>query len=316
MRRSALSSLLVSIALPALAMLAVAAVPAPTKAPPVPLLWKVSDNDNSVYLLGSFHMLRADDYPLSADVDKAFADAEALVFELPPEEMGSPELGKAMIAAAVRTDGKTLDDDLPPDVEAHYDAWLLANEAAIGKAIGGNAQVLQMFEPWFVGLMITIVEAQKQGMESKLGLDMHLANAAKDAGKPARGLESGREQLAFFDGMSTVEQVQMLDESTTGAADGKQELESLHRKWRAGDADALWKEMALETRRKYPALYRRINTDRNDAWVPKVQAMLARPGGDDTLVVVGALHLLGGDGVVEKLRRKGYRVERVCSACK
>jgi uncharacterized protein YbaP (TraB family) len=116
--------------------------------------------------------------------------------------------------------------------------------------------------------------------------------------------------------MSTLEQVQMLDESTTGAADGKQELESLHRKWRAGDADALWKEMALETRRKYPALYRRINTDRNDAWVPKLQAMLSRPGGDDTLVVVGTLHLLGSDGVVEKLRRKGYRVERVCSACK
>jgi uncharacterized protein YbaP (TraB family) len=55
--------------------------------PPVPLLWKVSDADNDLYLLGSFHLLRPDDYPLSADVDSAFADAEALVLELSPEEM-------------------------------------------------------------------------------------------------------------------------------------------------------------------------------------------------------------------------------------
>lgn len=49
--------------------------------PPVPLLWKVSDADNSLYLLGSFHLLKPEDYPLSAEVDAAFADAEALLFE-------------------------------------------------------------------------------------------------------------------------------------------------------------------------------------------------------------------------------------------
>jgi uncharacterized protein YbaP (TraB family) len=38
--------------------------------------------------------------------------------------------------------------------------------------------------------------------------------------------------------------------------------------------------------------------------------------GNDTLVVVGAMHLIGADGVVEKLRVKGYQVERICSACK
>ncbi|RZA05451.1 MAG: TraB/GumN family protein, partial [Proteobacteria bacterium] len=60
----------------------------------------------------------------------------------------------------------------------------------------------------------------------------------------------------------------------------------------------------------------RINVARNDAWLPKLQKRLTDPGKDDTLVVVGALHLLGTDGVVEKLRAKGYKVERICSACK
>ena len=56
-----------------------------------PLLWKVSDADNSVYLLGSFHLLKEADYPVPAEVDRAFDDAEALVFEIAPQAMTSPE---------------------------------------------------------------------------------------------------------------------------------------------------------------------------------------------------------------------------------
>jgi hypothetical protein len=74
--------------------------------------------------------------------------------------------------------------------------------------------------------------------------------------------------------------------------------------------------MGLQMRNEYPALYTRINTERNDAWVPQLEARLTAPGTDDTLVVVGALHLLGSDGVVEKLEKKGYTVERVCTVCK
>jgi len=89
----------------------------------------------------------------------------------------------------------------------------------------------------------------------------------------------------------------------------------MHADWRNGDADALWREMASELRRDFPDLYRRVNVARNDAWLPKLEARLKRGGRDDTLVVVGSLHLLGADGVVEKLRAKGYEVERMCGAC-
>lgn len=291
------------------------AADAPAEAPPVPLLWKVSDADNSLYLLGSFHMLRTSDYPLSADVDAAFADAEALVFEMPPEEMGSPALGVQMAQAALRADGTRLSSDLTPDTAKKFDAWLAANDAALNEA-KLPPQMLQLFEPWFVGLMISIVEAGKQGMDPKLGLDTNLAEKAKQANKPTSGFETGAQQIAFLDGMGREEQVQMLEESLEEAQEGRKELEKLHAAWRAGDADLLWNEMAHEMRIEYPALYRRINVERNDAWLPKLEQRLREGGSDDTLVVVGALHLLGGDGVVEKLRAKGYKVERVCSACK
>lgn len=288
--------------------------PAGASTPPVPLLWKVSDADNSVYLLGSFHLLKPDDYPLSKDVDAAFADAESLVFEMSPEEMSSPTLGMQMVQAAMRSDGTSLNSQLSPETIKLLGAWTTEN-ASVLQAMGLKPQDLQMFEPWFVGLTISITEMTKQGLDPKLGLDANLAAQAAKAGKPAKGLETGAQQIAFLDGMDKVEQLQFLAEALSQSEDAEAETAKLHNAWRTGDAKVLWDDMAVEMKKEYPRLYQRINVARNDAWVPKIQERLTTPGKDDTLVVVGALHLLGPDGVVEKLRAKGYKVERVCSAC-
>lgn len=283
--------------------------------PPVPLLWKVSDADNSVYLLGSFHLLKPGDYPLSKDVDAAFADAKSLVFEIPPQQIASPELAMQMSQAALRKDGTPLDGDLPPGLATKLKAWEAANAASLGK-MGLSPQSLQMFQPWFVGLVISMVQMSNDGLDPRLGLDEHFAAEAAAKGKPTSGLETGTQQIAFLAQMDHDEQLQFLAEAIDESQDGRQEMEKLHAAWRAGDIHTLWDGMAVEMKREYPKLYAHINIERNDAWVPKIEQRLAAPGHDDTLVVVGALHLLGSDGVVEKLRAKGYTVERICTGCR
>lgn len=288
---------------------------APRHSPPVPLLWKVSDADNAIYLLGSFHLLKPDDYPLSKEIDAAFADAEALMFEVSPEEMGSPELGMSMAKSGVRTDGKTLKDDLSPATAKKLDAWLAANQGQLQK-IGMAPQIMQMLEPWFAALTISVLEMTKQGLDPKLGLDAHFLASGKKQGKPGSGLETGAQQVALFDTMTLDEQRQFMDEALKSAEEGPKEIEKLHAAWRAGDTAAMWTGMAADMRKQYPRLYKVINVERNDAWMPKLERRLKDTGTDETLVVVGALHLLGSDGVVEKLRGKGYKVERLCSACR
>jgi uncharacterized protein YbaP (TraB family) len=181
--------------------------------------------------------------------------------------------------------------------------------------MGLTPQVVQMFEPWFVGLTITITEMTKQGLDPKLGLDSHLAALATEAGKPTAGLETGAQQIAFLDGMTKEEQLQFLAEALSESKDAQEETAKLHAAWRAGKADVLWQDMAVQMKKEYPNLYKRINVARNDAWVPKIEKRLTDSDKDETLVVVGALHLLGPDGVVEKLRAKGYKVERICTSC-
>ncbi len=281
--------------------------PATKATPPVPLLWKVTGpGDSRVYLLGSFHLLRAQDYPLAADVDQAFAASKRVVFELSPQDMQSPQLTQKMLQAAVRTDGTELKRDLDPATWTKLQAYATANNLPLAQ--------LQGMKPWFVGLTITLGQFTKMGLDPNLGLDRHFMQRAAAAGKPTSGLEDIDTQVGVLSGMSAAEQQQMVAEALDQADKADAEGRKLHDAWRRGDDKLLWTSMAAQMRGQYPQLYKRINTDRNDAWVPKLQQYL-QAGQGGTLVVVGTLHLLGDDGVVDKLKAKGFTVERVCTGC-
>ena len=130
----------------ALAMpMAVAHPPKPITTPAAkearqPLLWAVSDADNTVYLLGSFHLLKADDYPMPAEIDRAFDDAESLMFEIDPREMTAPETMVTARKYMAYEDGKSLSTALPK-----------STLDKLGKAVaagGGSLQAMEQSEPW------------------------------------------------------------------------------------------------------------------------------------------------------------------------
>jgi len=280
---------------------------ASAKAPPVPLLWKVSDRDNAVYLLGSFHLLKADDYPLSTDIDQAFASAGKVVFEVPPEQMMDPAMAQKFLAAAGYADGRTLTQVLPPAMREKFKRILAQRGVSIEQFDG--------YEPWFVNLSLMLGVSQQMGFRPEMGMDQVLMQQALAEKKPTGGLESIDLQLGVLDSTPMDEQVKSLKEFLDKPTDMPGMLSDLHGAWRDGDLARLDTLTREEMREKTPQTYRIVNVERNDAWVPQIQQMLDGQKKGDTLVVVGALHLLGEDGVVEKLRAKGYTVERVCSVC-
>ncbi|WP_158549205.1 TraB/GumN family protein [Lysobacter silvisoli] len=278
------------------------------KAPPVPLLWKVSDADNAIYVLGSFHLLKSDDYPLSPDIDAAFAAADKLVFEVPPEQMNDPGAAPKFLAAAGYSDGRKLSQVLPGELHEKLSRLM-------GKQ-GVPVSALDNYEPWFVNLSLFLGVAQAMGFSPQQGLDLHLMKRAAEAGKPTGGLETMDAQLAVLDGSPMAEQVAGLDDFLSRPEQMPGMVADMHNAWRDGDTAKLDALTGAEMRTKAPQTYRIVNVERNDAWLPQLQKMLDQSKrGDDTLVVVGALHLLGNDGLVEKLRAKGYKIERLCSAC-
>jgi uncharacterized protein YbaP (TraB family) len=157
---------------------------------PVPLLWKVSDADNSLYLLGSFHMLKASDYPVAPSVDAVFQDASQLYFELSPQELSDPALGAKLTQVGVRNDGKTLQQSVSTKTWRKLQAYATKNNIEVAN--------FQTAKPWFAGLVLTVMSIQKNGFDPALGLDQHLMGRAAKAGKPTQGLETFDFQIALL----------------------------------------------------------------------------------------------------------------------
>ena len=223
--------------------------------------------------------------------------------KLSPEEMNNPALGQKMAQAAKLSHGKNLQQSVSAETWKKFEAYAAINNLPVANFEG--------FEPWFVGLILSVTEMQKIGLDAALGLDKHFMDRAAKSGKPAKGLETGDSQIAIFDSMSSLQQEQFLLDALGDSAEIKAKMDELYATWRKADDKTLFDKMAMEMRKDYPELYQSINPDRNKAWLPKLEALLKTNKSDDILVVVGALHLVGDDGVVKMLTEKGYKIERM-----
>jgi uncharacterized protein YbaP (TraB family) len=262
-------------------------------------LWKVEAGSKVLFLAGSVHALSADVYPLSPAFERAFAQSGTLVEEIDLAEAESLTLAPALLSKGMYLDGRRFDTSVSKETAALV--------AARMKASGLPADMIQSMKPWMVMLMITALEAQKAGFETSLGLDKHFFDRATTAGKQVVGLETALSQIERLDRMPDALQEQML-RSTLDELDTQRDgLKTIVSAWQRGDAAAIEKTL-LSAFTPYPAAYQSLIVERNQNWMPQIDACLTRP--QPCLVVVGAAHLVGPDGLLALLRRKGYRVEQ------
>jgi uncharacterized protein YbaP (TraB family) len=175
------------------------------------------------------------------------------------------------------------------------------------KDSGLAVEFFQAMKPWMVMLTIAALDAQKAGLDPSLGLDKHFYDRAKTAGKAIVGLETAESQIDRLDAMSNDLQEQLLRSSLSEAETTRNSLKSIVSAWRRGDGASLEKTL-LSDFTQYPAAYRSLIVERNQNWIPQIDACLARP--QPCLVVVGAAHLVGPDGLLTLLQRKGYKIEQ------
>jgi hypothetical protein len=256
-------------------------------------LWRVAGETNSVYLLGSIHALRPSDYPLADVIGEAFRDAEALVLEirLPPGGTGT------VAAAMGGTPGTRLVDQLSPE------QYRRARELA--RAQGIDLASLSDLDPWLAGLVIMQGSLRRAGYRPGTGIDAHFQRKAVAAGKPILSLETARDQLQLFDALPREMQGDFLIRTLQEAAGLEDSLAKLVTAWKAGDV-ATVRDLVLAEFEPYPDLYERLVVQRNRNWLPQLESFL--DDRRDYLVVVGAAHMLGEQGLVRMLERRGYHV--------
>lgn len=263
-------------------------------------MWLAEGASNRVYLLGSVHLLRRQDHPLPQVIDAAYDDAETVYMELDMDDL-DPLLMQATInRLGMLDEGTSLRDVMG---EQRY-----AEALAAAEQLDIPLAMLDRTEPWFAAITIEQLALARIGFDPTFGVEMHLLKKATVDGKEILGFESVEQQLGYLDELSLDAQRELLLQTLTESAAIREIMDDLISAWRSGDIDYLEKTL-LDDVAGYPELYETIVADRNRLWVDTIDELLDHD--DDYLVVVGALHLVGEDGVPRLLEQRGIRITQM-----
>ena len=263
-------------------------------------VWKIQKGESVLYLGGTCHLLRPSDYPLPAEFDKAYQAADILVFETDPGKLNDPLLQQKLLLKAMYDDGSTIDRHLSSKT------YRLLSEYCASKGI--PIATLSQFKPSIIIVMITVIELAKLGVTQE-GVDVYFYQSAVRDKKAVAGLETADEQIQFLVGMGDGNEDAFVNHSIKDLKSIKQQYESVVDAWKNGDAQKLNELLVAELKTKAPKLYKELLVERNENWLPMIEAYEKTPRKE--FILVGVAHLVGSDGIVEGLKRKGYRVEKL-----
>ncbi len=265
------------------------------------LFWEVKSDGNILYLFGSIHLATAALYPLPPQVEAAFQKADGLVLELNPLTLDVDHMQTVLQQRGSYAAGRTVRDALTPKTYAALQQYLQQRQVPLA--------LVEHMKPGLLAMTLTTLELQRYGFAPQYGLDIHFAQEAAGH-KSIVELESVDEQLDTMldisDADLTLEQT--LDELATLP----EAMDTIVAAWGSGDAAALDRLLITDPLAASPELrpvYERLFFQRNARMETKLEAMLA--SGKCYFVVVGAGHLVGTEGLVARLQKRGYRVRQL-----
>ena len=258
-------------------------------------LWSVKGKSNTVYLLGSVHFLQPGEQ-LPAAVDSAYRDAEALIMEIDMDDLDPTAMQAMTLELGMLPADRTLEQELGTATYAKVREY--------ARTLGVEPLVLNRFRPWLAAMTLAQLQLMRMGLDPDSGVERLLTTQATRDRKPITGLETVNEQLGMLAKLPDAQQREFLMYSVEETERAAREIDQLISAWRVGDVKSLAR-LLEDGFDRYPELYRPLTIDRNKRWVPAIEALLDDE--DDYLVVVGALHLVGRESVIDLLERGGHK---------
>jgi len=258
-------------------------------------VWSIKGTHNTVYLAGSVHALPKEHAEFSPQLEHAYQAADAIVMEVDLDDLNPLEAVDFVAAQGTLPANQSLEDVVGK--ERYPSIVELANSVDVPEV------AITRLEPWAAAMVLTQFALTKSGFDPALGIDLQVTERARADNKPIDGLETVIDQLTIFDSRNMEEQTKFLLDAVDDVPKMHDDLQRLIDAWRKGDVRGLDREFRKE-RAQAPALYDALLADRNRKWIPKIEALL--DSDRDYLVVVGALHFVGRDGLLGLLKRDGH----------
>ncbi len=263
-------------------------------------VWLATKGNNKVYLGGTIHMLRSNDYPLPSEYETAYSASDNLYFEIDIDQMNDPTAQLGMLQRLMYTDGRTLQSVLNADAYQSLTDYVAKFSMPI--------MMVQNMKPGMVMSTLELLEFQSRGFTQN-GVDVHFHQRAKDDGKLIYAFETVDEQIGFIETMGEGEESEYIMLSLRDLGKIDSDIESMVSIWRNGESEELVDLFVEDMQENTPGVYQSLLLDRNHKWMPTIEAMF--DDADTELILVGVAHLVGDDGLVELLRARGYQVEQL-----
>jgi len=265
------------------------------------VLYKVSSPTSTVYVLGSIHLAKPELYPLKKPIESAYKASDVLVVELDVTSQHSVSvIQTSMMTLGLYPPNKSLKSELTP-----LTYKLLKNYL---KKIGLSLDIMQPMRPWTVMLQLSSMEMMRLGYDARLGIDLHFLTQAKQDGKAILELESAEEQMSFLSKKDKKFQDLLLRYTLEEMHEMEPLLTKMFKSWKTGDAQSLAQlvDTSLGADPRLDEMYELLITKRNYAMTKRVQGYLET--NKNYFVVVGAGHVVGDEGIVRILGKRGYKV--------
>lgn len=264
-----------------------------------PALWVVRDEDSTLYLFGTVHVLRPSTLWRWARIETAFDSADRVVLEI-----SNPD-DQAAIVPLIQQHGLSPDRPLSSLLNAEERTRL----DAAAQTMGASGAALDPMRPWLAALTLSVAPLTKAGYDPQSGVELVLKARAEAAGKPVGGFETIDEQVRILAGFPEADQLAFLRSTLEDFDSASTDLDQLVEAWSNGDVRAIDRLAVRPMRREGRALYEALLVRRNTNWANQIQTML--DGSGTVFIAVGAAHLAGDDSVEAILGRRGVTVERI-----
>ena len=262
-------------------------------------VWRVRDGNSEIYLAGTVHLLRQQEYPLPEAFEQAYDMADRLIFETDIGGMSDPGLQQRMQQALTYQDGRTLSAVLNAESYEALNAYV--------RSVGVPMAVIQSFKPGLLISTLSVLEFQKLGFTPQ-GVDAYYFMRAMGDGKPRGELESLDEQIAILSAMGEGYESEFVLYSVRDFGRIGESIGRIVEAWRAGDMTALRDEFITPMLNDTPELYNSLLVERNNNWIPQIEAMFAEEGTE--FVLTGVAHLVGEHGLITQLQERGYDISQ------
>jgi uncharacterized protein YbaP (TraB family) len=264
-------------------------------------LWKVHSKTNTVYVLGSIHYLKKEMYPLSERIEKAFDQSDILGIEANVDNINKMDAQK-LVESALYSGDERLEKHLSPEV------YELVKKKFT--ELGGSLETANRYRPWFLALTLASIEIVKLGFDPDHGIDRHFLSKAAEKKKIVE-LESLEYQINLFSTLSEKDQELFLLYTLRDIKVLEQELGKLIKAWTTGDKKGIELIMtkSIQEDKRLTPIYEKLVLERNRKMVSRIEEYLKKK--QTFFVVVGAGHLVGGQGIIELLKGKGFSVEQL-----